>query len=86
MSKSTHVTEIMMDMDKMPEWAQRGIEDGNLFSVAFERVSVAEAKIDAIGDLVNSIADENNEPPELVNNDSISIYCKKIKAIIEESK
>jgi hypothetical protein len=32
-----------------------------------------------VGFLVNKIIEENNKPPELVNNDSIAIYAAEIK-------
>jgi hypothetical protein len=35
----------------------------------------AEAKLAAVERLIVSIQNENSEPPELVNNDSIAVYC-----------
>jgi len=35
---STHITEIIPDFDKMPDWAREAFEDGQYFNVVAEKV------------------------------------------------
>lgn len=46
-----HITEILPDLDKMPDWAREAFLDGQFFDVAFKRVAKLEATIKQIGEL-----------------------------------
>ena len=43
-----HITEILPDLDKMPDWAREAFEAGQFFNVAFKRVEELEWLIDQI--------------------------------------
>jgi len=43
-----HITEILPDIDKMPDWAKEAFEAGQFFDVAFKRVEKLERKLEEI--------------------------------------
>ena len=55
-----HITEIIPELDKAPEWVQEAFRDGRFFVVALERIlemeatiTALEAKLKAIGELAD---------------------------------
>jgi hypothetical protein len=46
-----HVTEIVPDLDTMPDWARKAFEDGQFFRVALDRVKEMEG---ACNDLLDA--------------------------------
>ena len=43
-----HITEILPDLEDMPDWAREAFEAGQFFDVAFKRVEKLEAAIVAL--------------------------------------
>ena len=51
MGKLTHITEILPDLEDMPDWAREAFEAGQFFDVAFKRVDKLEATLKALSEL-----------------------------------
>ena len=47
MGKVNHITEIIPDFDKLPDWAREAFEDGQYFAVVSEKVIEYEARLEA---------------------------------------
>ena len=43
-----YITEILPDLDKMPEWARKAFEEGQFFNAAFKLVEKLEKTITAL--------------------------------------
>ena len=54
MSEVHHITEIIPDFDKLPDWAREAFEDGQYFAVVSEKVIAYEAKIKELQALVSN--------------------------------
>ncbi len=52
MSKVNHITEIIPDFDKLPDWAREAFKDGQYFTVVSEKVIEYEAKLEAAESLL----------------------------------
>jgi len=51
----THITEIIPDLDKLPDWARKAFEDGQFFNVVakkIEEIEAAEAKLAKVNEAV----------------------------------
>ncbi len=52
---SNYITEILPDLDKMPEWARKAFLDGQFFAVAFKRVEGLEADVNERATCINGL-------------------------------
>ena len=82
MSEVHHITEIIPDFDKLPDWAREAFEDGQYFAVVSEKVIEYEATIKAIGELksysVTFVDKETNLriTREVINADELQAIIK----------
>jgi len=60
-----HITKILPDLDKMPDWAREAFEAGQFFNVAFKRVEKLEKRIKSMEE---NAAIVNKEYDEMASN------------------
>jgi hypothetical protein len=63
---TTHITEIVPDLDKMPKWAKEAFESGQFFVAALAKTAELQAKLDAAEKKLNHFVWAENNPSEYV--------------------